>query len=91
VGVAVFIARMVAVVAVLSIAIALLPNASSYDSSTLTIPDVIWNPIVAVLGLNRYFPIQELLTVATVAIGIQAAFVGVWLYGWLSRHVFGGG
>jgi hypothetical protein len=67
----------------------ILPDAPSSLPATLTIPDIIWNPLVAVLGLNRYFPISEALTVMALGLTIQAAMAGIWLYSWIMGHVVG--
>ena len=82
-------ARIVAVTAALLIGWNLLPNASAFDSSPLTIPSVIWNPLVAVLQLNRYFPVETMLRLALLTIGIGIGLAGWWLVSWVTRHVLG--
>lgn len=82
-------ARILAVVAVVTFMATLLPLPSSTDTADLTIPDVIWNPIVGVLALNRYFPIATLLILASTTLLIRAALAGFWIVSWLLRHVLG--
>lgn len=82
-------ARISVAVFVLGAAFLLLPDASTYDTSTLTIPDVIWTPIVGVLSLNRMLPIAELLVCAAVSLAITAAMPALWLTSWLFHWVLG--
>lgn len=84
------VAKIGAVVAVLTIMWNLLPDAPD-ELDVLVIPDVIFDPLVAVLQLDRYFPIATLLAVASAAIAIRVGMAGLWLYSWIARHVFGGG
>jgi hypothetical protein len=84
------IARAAAVVTILIGAFALLPAASTLDTTALEIPDVVWDPLVAVLHLNRLLPIATLLTLAGIAIAIQVGLAGWWLTSWLLRHLTGG-
>lgn len=82
------VARIAAVVGIIVGALYLLPDApESLDE--LTIPDVIWDPLVAVLQLDRYFPIGTLLAVAAVALSIRGGLAVLWLWSWVSKHVFG--
>ena len=83
------VARIAAVVALLGVGFALLPPASLSTLDPLTIPSEIWDPIVAVLHLDRYFPIHELLIVAVLALTIQAGLAGLWLVSWLGKHLLG--
>lgn len=84
------VAKVSAVVAVLTIMWNLLPDApESLDA--LTIPDEVWDPLVGVLQLDRYFPISTLLAIAAVAVSIKVGMLGMWLYAWVAKHVFGGG
>jgi hypothetical protein len=83
------VARIAAVVVVLTAAFALLPPASILDTTALVIPDYVWNPIVGVLSLNRLLPISALLTVATLTLAIQAGMAGWWLLSWILKHVMG--
>lgn len=83
-------ARVAAVVGIIVGALYLLPDAPE-SLDTLTIPDVIWNPLVAVLQLDRYFPISTLLAIAAVGLSIRGGLAALWLWSWLSKHVFGGG
>ena len=69
--------------------IAALPATSTIDTTPLTIPDVVWNPLVAVLQLDRYLPVHELLAVAAAALAIQAGMAAAWLTGWLAKHLLG--
>jgi hypothetical protein len=85
------VARVAVVAAILTTAFLLLPPASILDTGSLTIPDYIWNPIVAVLSLNRLLPINTLLVVASLTLAIQAGMAGWWLMSWLLRHLMGGG
>jgi hypothetical protein len=91
VTVAWIVARVAAVVTVLTTAFLLLPPASVLDTTALTIPDYVWDPIVAVLSLNRLLPINTLLAVAGFTLAIQAGMAGWWLMSWLLRHLLGGG
>jgi hypothetical protein len=84
------VARIAAVTAVLLFGFTLLPDANVLDMGSLTIPDVIWNPLVAVLELNRVLPIQPLLVCVAVTLAIQAGMAGWWIVSWLSRHLLGG-
>jgi hypothetical protein len=84
-------ARVFAISALLVVAFALLPPASVYDSGSLTIPSVVWDPIVAVLHLGRAFPIATLLVLAGFEVSITVGLMGVWVYSWIIRHLFGGG
>jgi hypothetical protein len=83
-------ARIFVVVAILTTAFFLLPPASVYDSTALSIPDVAWNPIVAVLHLGRALPIATLLVLAGFEVSIAVGMMGLWLYSWLIRHLLGG-
>jgi hypothetical protein len=83
------VAKRSAIVSLLGIMVALLPDAPA-ELEALTIPSVIWEPLVAVLHLDRYFPISTLLAIAGVAISIRVAMFGFWLYSWVAKHVFGG-
>lgn len=83
------VARIAVVGAILTTAFLLLPNASEYDTSELTIPDVVWDPLVAVLSLNRLIPIEALLNCFKFTLAIQAGMVAFWLYTWLTSHVLG--
>lgn len=84
------VAKIAAIVAVLLIAVGLLPDAPD-ELEELVIPDVIFNPLTAVLQLDRYFPIATLLAIAGVSISIRVGMAGLWVYSWISRHIFGGG
>jgi hypothetical protein len=65
-----------------------LPAASSYDTGVLTIPPVVWDPIVAVLSLNRLLPISALIAIAAALVAIEAAMAAMWLGGWLMKSLF---
>lgn len=84
------VAKIAAVVAVLLLAISLLPDAPD-ELDELVIPDVIFDPLVAVLQLDRYFPIATLLAIASASIAIRVGMAGLWVYSWISRHIFGSG
>jgi hypothetical protein len=84
-------ARVFAVSALLVVAFQLLPPASIYDTGELSIPSVAWDPIVAVLHLGRALPIATLLVLAGFEVAIAVGMMGVWLYSWIIRHLFGGG
>lgn len=88
-SVAVLVFRVAVVVAIIGGAIALLPDAPA-ELPELVIPSVIWTPLLGVLALNRYFPISELLVIAGLALSIRVGMFGVFVYGWLSKHVLGG-
>lgn len=60
---------------------ALLPDAP-LTTDVLVIPDVIWNPLLGVLSLNRYFPIAALLAVATFDVTIKVGMFGLFLTSW---------
>lgn len=81
------IAKIAAVVGILTVMWALLPDAPE-SLDTLTIPDEVWDPLVGVLQLDRYFPISTLLAIAAVAVTIKVGMLGMWLYSWVARHVF---
>lgn len=82
------VARIGGIVAVILFAIALLPDApESLDE--LTIPSVVFDPLVSVLQLDRYFPIATLLGIASAAIAIRVGMATLWLYSWIAKHVFG--
>jgi hypothetical protein len=66
--------------------IALLPDAPP-GSGAFTIPDVIWNPLVAVLSLNRYLPIGALLAVLVAQVTIQTVLATLWLTSWVWKLV----
>ena len=83
-------ARVFAVVAILTVAFALLPPAGVYDSASLTIPSVVWDPIVAVLHLGRALPVATLLVLAGFEVAIAVGTMGVWLWSWLLRSLLGG-
>jgi len=83
-------ARVAAVLGAFAGMIVMLPDAPE-SLDTLTIPDVIWDPLVAVLQLDRYFPIGTLLGIAAVAVLIRFGMAALWLYSWVVKHVFGGG
>jgi len=83
------IARGAMVLVILGAVVANLPVATVYDASPLTVPDVIWNPLVGVLSLNRYLPITTLLVLAAFTIAIQAGMAGFWMVSWVLRHVLG--
>jgi hypothetical protein len=83
-------ARITAVLAAILAMLVLLPDAPE-DLEELVIPSVVFDPLTAVLQLDRYFPIGTLLAIASVAITIRVGMVGVWIYSWISKHVFGGG
>lgn len=85
------IARAAMVTVVLGYGFTLLPPASVYDNTALSIPSVLWDPLVAVLHLNRYLPIGALLVIATIALGIQSGLAGFWIVGWVMKHVLGAG
>lgn len=82
-------AKVAAVVAVLGIAFSFLPDADPDAISTFTIPAFIWAPIAAVMKLNGIFPfIGTLLAIATLSLTIRVGMVGLWLYSWVTSHVF---
>lgn len=83
-------AKIGAILGVLLLALALLPDAPA-DLDTFTIPAVIWDPLTGFLHLDRYFPIATLLAIAAAAISIRVGMFGLWLYSWIAKHVFGGG
>lgn len=83
------IAKGFAVIGILTtLAFVLLPDATVLDSTPLTIPSVIWDPLVGVLHLNRYFPLSALLVVTGLGLAIRAGMAGLWLVSWITRHVF---
>lgn len=88
ISVAYSIAKRAALVGVIIGVILLLPDAPE-SLDTLTIPTFIWTPLVAVLELDRYFPISTLLAIAAVAITIKVGMFGLWLTSWVAKHVFG--
>jgi hypothetical protein len=82
-------AKIAAVVAVLGVAFALLPDADPDAVSTFTVPSFIWAPIAAVMKLNGIMPfIGTLLAIATLSLAIRVGMVGLWLYSWITSHVF---
>lgn len=81
--------RTAAVLTLLAGAFALLPDASAYDVSALTIPGVVWGPISAVLHLGRLLPIATLVALAGIEVGWRAAMAGLWVTSWIMSHVFG--
>lgn len=89
IGAAWAIAKIGAVVLVLGLAFALLPDADPDAATTFTVPAFIWAPIAAVMKLNGVFPfIGTLLAIATLSLTIRVAMFGLWLYTWLAGHVF---
>ena len=82
-------ARVFVVVGVLLALFAVLPEASAYDTADLTIPDVVWDPLVGVLSLNRYLPIVALLVIASFDVTAKAGMAALWLGSWVLRHVLG--
>jgi hypothetical protein len=85
------VARIGAVAYILGYIFAHLPPASIYDTGALTIPDVIWDPLVAVLSLGRLLPIQTLLILVGFTLAIQGGLVLFWIGSWVLRHLLGGG
>lgn len=83
------IARIAAVLGALAGMVILLPDAPA-SLAELTIPDVVWDPLVAVLQLDRYFPIGTMLSIAGVTVLIKVGMAALWLYSWIAKHVFGG-
>lgn len=84
-------ARIAAVLYIIAYIFDHLPPASIYDTGALTIPDVVWLPIVAVLHLGRLLPIGTLLILVGFTIAIQAGLLLVWLASWFMRTVLGSG
>lgn len=82
--------RVGAVLTALLAMVLLLPDAPD-ELDVLVIPDVVFDPLTAFLQLDRYFPIATLLAIAGVSIAIRVGMVGLWVYSWISKHVFGGG
>lgn len=82
------VARIAAVLGAIAGMVVLLPDAPD-TLGELTIPDVIWDPLVAVLELDRYFPIGTMLSIAAVALLIRVGMAALWLYSWIAKHVFG--
>lgn len=76
------IAKVFIVVGLLIAGFAALPLASTYDTSVVTIPALLWDPLVAVLGLDRYLPIHELLILAGLTVAIEAGLASVWIVQW---------
>jgi hypothetical protein len=64
----------------------LLPDAGSEGTGSITIPSAIWDPLVAVLHLNRLLPISALLigfaTVLTVRAAMFFFWIGTYILGW---------
>lgn len=83
-----YVVRIAAIAGILFGAISLLPDAPA-ELDSLTIPSVIFDPLVSVLQLDRYFPISTLLAIAGTAIAIRVGLATLWLYGWIASHVFG--
>jgi hypothetical protein len=84
------VARIAAVIYVLGYVFEHLPPASIYDTSSVTIPDVLWDPFVAVLHLGRLLPITTLLALVTITLAIQTGLILWWIGSWVLRHVLGG-
>ncbi len=80
------ISRIAVTIVVVGGAFALLPDAA-VGSSTFTIPDPIWNPVLAVLGLNRYLPIAALLAVAVFEVTIRGALFAAFLGSWVWKRI----
>lgn len=67
-------------------AFAALPDAAPGDP-TLSIPSVLYDPIVGVLHLNRYFPVGALLNVISFDLTLRSAMLGLWVTSWLWERV----
>jgi hypothetical protein len=82
-------AKVFAVVAILVGAFSLLPAAGALDSTPVTIPDVLWDPIAGALQLNRYFPMLALLNVARLSLAIVAGLGAWFLVSWALKRLLG--
>lgn len=84
-------ARIGAIGAILTAMFLLLPAATvveTVDATPLEIPAVVWDPLVAVLHLNRYLPISALLIVAGLSLAVTAGMATLGLASWILKHVF---
>lgn len=79
-------ARIGAMTTLLAFIYAVLPNADT-DTSALTIPAELWNPITAVLALDHYFPIAKLLALAVLGLGIKVALPAFWGLSWALKKL----
>lgn len=90
--------RVAAVSVILSGAILLTPpfvvNPSCGDQSVLTcsgdayvIPAPVWEPLVALVNLNEYFPFATIAVLIVTTLAIQLAMFGWWLAAWVWAKV----
>jgi hypothetical protein len=87
----IWVARTFIVLQILIVVFLLLPEAGTEGTGSITIPDVIWLPLSAVLQLNRLLPINELLATAVIIFTVRMLTIPFWLGSWLLRHLSGGG
>jgi len=63
---------------------AFLPTAGPGDP-IFVIPDYVWNPLVGVLQLDRYFPVGVFLAILVFDVGIRIGLFMVWIGSWIWR------
>lgn len=70
----------------LIVLVVLLPDAGGEGLTPIVIPDAIWNPLEAVLHLNRLLPISALLGAFMLTVSVRAAmflfWMGSYILGW---------
>lgn len=78
-------AKVAAVVFILSSVFLLLPEANDHEA--FEIPTLIYVPMAAILKLDAVFPFGVAFVIAGYTVARQAALLVLWLWSFITRHV----